>query len=118
MCIIIICIIYVFSLLFDILHLINFIVCMYIYNIIQQYVSCDICHVIIIQVLCFFTRVLFNASQHLNDNLTPLKPVRQSMMCIKYSENIIICVPKVRHKIHHTTSHLLLSLPKSVALSN
>ena len=23
------------------------------------------------------------------------------MMCIKYSENIIICVLKVRHKIHH-----------------
>ena len=66
----------------------------------------------VIFAMLYYTRVVFSMHVHefylmhpntvyLNDNLTPLKPVRQSMMCIKYSENIIICVPKVRHKIHH-----------------
>ena len=51
------------------------------------------------------TRVLFNASQYglFEWEFNPLKP---EAVNDKYSENIIICVPKVRHKIHHYFIHL------------
>ena len=48
---------------------------------------------------------------YLNDNLTPLKPVRQSMVCIKYS-NIMCAERKAQNTpfIHTCTSLKILLL--------
>ena len=59
--------------------------------VIQQYISCDICNVILYKCCCFYVHefyLLHPNTDYLNDNLTPLIPVRQSMMCIKYSDNM------------------------------